>query len=422
VSIKWTNRKIVYPLFLKETPKFKTMKILYIHQYFKTPQEPGGTRSYWIAKELAKNGHEVIMLSTNSDFEKRVTEITVDGFKVIYIKVPYDNKMSLIKRAKSFFMFMISSTIVAFKISKIDLVIATSTPLTIGFPALMLNLLKRIPYIFEVRDLWPEVPIILGGLKNPLLIKLAKAFEKCIYNNALHIIALSPGMKSGVISTGIQDKKVSMIPNMSKVDEFYPREKDWLLCQNLGLNIGSFKIIHFGSLGLANGADSVIDSAIMLKEVKDVEFVFLGGGSTEEHLKERCIAHNLTNVHFIGKHSMKVTSEIVNLADVSIVSFLDLPILYTNSPNKLFDSLSAGKPIIVNSAGWTKKLVEEHQCGFYVNPNNPKELVDKILFLKNNLSIMLRMGEASRQIAETKYDKKILCKEYLDLVENLKVI
>src|SRR5690606_23304157 len=123
-------------------------------------------------------------------------------------------------------------------------------------------------------------------------------------------------------------------------------------------------------------------------------------------------------VHFLGKFPMTKTSEIVNFCDVSIVSFMDLPILYTNSPNKLFDSLSAGKPIIVNSAGWTKDLVEKHNCGYYVNPANPQELIDKILFLKENLTVSKQLGANSRNIAETKYDKSILCTQFVTTVES----
>src|SRR5690606_21458717 len=143
-----------------------------------------------------------------------------------------------------------------------------------------------------------------------------------------------------------------------------------------------------------------------------------GGGSTEKQLIEKCRQHQLSNVKFLGKFPMKDTSEIVNLSDVSMVSFKDLPILYTNSPNKLFDSLSAGKPIIVNSAGWTKDMVEEHNCGYYVNPNKPQELVEKILFLKEHPEVVIEMGQNSRTLAETVYDKSILCKQFVETVEN----
>src|SRR5690554_1617994 len=392
-------------------------KILYIHQYFKTPKEPGGTRSYWLAQELLKNGYEVTMVTTNKHQKEPIQEYDADGIKVISYGIFYNQSMGIKDRLKSFTDFMVKSTRYALKHSKeYDFVFATSTPLTVGIPALLAKWFKKKKYIFEVRDLWPEVPIQMGAFKNPLIIGLTRWLEKTIYKNAEHVIALSPGMQDGVIKY-IPKEKTSMIPNMSKIDEFWLRNKNIELEQKLGLNPNSFKIIHFGSLGLANGVETIIESAKHLKDDDTIEFLFVGGGSTEDKLIEECQKYQLNNVKFLGRFPMKDISEIVNISDVSIVSFKDLPILYTNSPNKLFDSLSAGKPIIVNSAGWTKDMVEEYNCGYYVNPNQPKELVDKILFLKDHPEAAEEMGKNSRKLAETVYDKSILCKQFVETVE-----
>lgn len=393
------------------------MNILYIHQYFITPDEPGGTRSYWLAKELIKRGHKVTMITAATKFKENVKIVDVEGIKVIYIKEAYNQRMNLLKRLVSFVSFMFKASSIALQQKNIDLVFATSTPLTIGFPALLMKWMKRVPYVFEVRDLWPEVPIQMGAIKNPIVIGLTTWFEKIIYKNALHVIALSPGMRDGVIKY-IEKEKTSMIPNMSKKDEFWPREKNRKLIENLNLNPDSFKIVHFGSIGLANGVETIISSALLMKEDPTVTFLFVGEGALEDELKKKCDEYQLENVKFLGRFSMEDTSEIVNISDVSIVSFKDLPILYTNSPNKLFDSLSAGKPIIVNSAGWTKDLVEEFNCGLYANPNNPADLVDKIKFLQKHPETVEKMGTNSRSLAENVYDKSILAKKFVDLIEN----
>jgi len=394
------------------------MNILYIHQYFLTPQEPGGTRSYWLAQELIKNGHKVTMLTSSTKFAEEIKEINVDGIEVIYLKEDYDQNMSIARRLKAFVKFMYKSSKIGLMQKNIDLVIATSTPLTIGIPALVLKWLKKKPFVFEVRDLWPEVPIQMGAIKNKWIIKATRSLEKLIYKNASHVIALSPGMQDGVLQY-IPKEKTSMIPNMAKMDEFWPREKNNVLMEKLGLQKDSFKVVHFGSLGLANGAYTIIESAKLLRENKDIEFLFVGGGSTEQELIDEVQKHNLENVKFLGKFPMKDVSEIVNFSDVSLISFLDLPILYTNSPNKLFDSLSAGKPIIVNSAGWTKAIAEDYRCGYYVNPKIPQELADKILFLQSNPGILAEMSVNSRMLAETVYDKSILCKQFVQVIENV---
>src|SRR5690606_19195859 len=167
------------------------MHILYIHQHFKTPAEPGGTRSYWIAQKLISGGHQVTMLASSSTYNKKIERKIVDGIHVVYINVPYDQKMGILQRFKSFVRFMLISTKIAWDQPGVDMVVATSTPLTVGFPALILKWFKRIPYVFEVRDLWPEVPIQMRGLNNPVMQRFARWFEKTIYRNATHVIALS---------------------------------------------------------------------------------------------------------------------------------------------------------------------------------------------------------------------------------------
>jgi len=397
------------------------MKILYIHQYFRTPYQSGGTRSYWICQELIKNGHQVTMLTTSNEISNRIEKINIDGIDVIYLKVPYDNYMSIIRRILSFVNFMFKSTWIAFKQKDIKLVIATSTPLTVGFPALIIKIFKKIPYVFEVRDLWPEVPIQMGGLNNKILIKFALWFEKAIYKNATHIIALSPGMEEGVIARDIPKEKVSMIPNMSKIEEFWSRERNPELYDKLGVSKTSFKIVYFGAMGVANDMDYILDAVKLLGNNKNIEFLFLGDGATKPHLENRCKTENIRNVFFLGKFPMTELSEIINICDVSLVTFMNLPILATNSPNKLFDSLSAGKAIIVNSAGWTKDMVEKHQCGLYVNPERPLELADNILLLKNNPNLTAEMGKNSRELAENVYDKSILCEEFGKIIDSLKI-
>lgn len=397
------------------------MKILYIHQYFNTPNEWGGTRSYWISKELIDRGYHVTMLTTSSKIESKIKRENIDGIEVISLKVPYSQRMGIFKRLLSFVNFMLKSTWVALKEKDVDLVISTSTPLTVGFPALVIKKLNKTPFVFEVRDLWPEVPIQMGGLKNKSFIKLALWFEKTIYQNAIHVIALSPGMQDGVISRNIPPNKVSMIPNMSKIDVFWSRKKDEDLIKKMNLKKESFKVVYFGAMGLANGMDYIIDAINYLKTNNEIEFLFMGGGATEPLLKERCKNEGIVNAYFYGGFPLNELSDIVNLCDASLVTFSNIPILATNSPNKLFDSLSAGKAIIVNSPGWTKDMVEEHNCGIFVDPENPKVLADKIVYLKENPETCKKMGQNARILAETKYDKSILCKEFVRVIESLEL-
>ncbi len=395
------------------------MNILYIHQYFCTPQEPSGTRSYWISRELIRRGHHVTMICSTNKMHPDACEIDIDGIHVIYVKNDYSNYMSAPRKVLSFVNFLRLAIKAGKRQKGIDIVFATSTPLTIGYVAMRLKAIKKWPYVFEVRDLWPEFPIQIGAIKNPLLIWGLRKFEKRIYDKSEHVVALSPGMEEGVLKVGTPREKVSMIPNMSKPDRFYPREPNVDIAQRFKIDLCKFNVIHFGSMGRANGLKYIIDTAKVLQDrgISDINFVFLGDGATCPLLKKQVEDQKLKNVQFLGNHPMDVVSEIVNLCDASITSFLNLPILQTNSPNKLFDSLSAGKPIIVNSAGWTKDLVEKDDCGFYVNPDNPMDFVEKLIIYKEDKDSLKRWGENARRLSLEVFDKDILSAKVADVLE-----
>ena len=272
--------------------------------------------------------------------------------------------------------------------------------------------------VFEVRDLWPEA-LIQGGLKNKPAIWMLKILEKKTYRNAERIIALSPGMKDGVLATGIPDDKCTVIPNMSKPDKFYPHERSVKIMKEFSIDPTKFNLVHFGSMGQLNGLEYIIRAAeyAQKKGEEALQFLFLGAGSTLPALQEMVRERNLKNVKFLGNHPMDIVSEIVNCCDASITSFRNLPILATNSPNKLFDSLSAGKVIIVNSNGWTKELVEKYECGFYVDPEKPEELVDRMILIKDNPDMKHKMEENSRKLSIEVFDKNILVRKVSDILE-----
>lgn len=398
-------------------------KILYIHQLFRHPEEFGGTRSYWIAQELIKSGYQVTMLCQKNPLlfpnEKipAVSTDNIDGIRVIYIRNRFNKTMSLLKKSFSFLRFMLLSARYAFKEKDVDIVYATSTPLTVAFPALLLWIFKKTPFIFEVRDLWPEVPIKMGGINNKILIKFLKWFEAKTYNSALHVICLSPGMQEGV-TRHVPLEKTSMIPNMAKIDAFFPRPVDINTLTKYGLKPDSFKIIHFGAMGIVNWLDYLLNAANILTQKKDstIEFILLGHGSQKNKLYERILKEKLNNVKIINSLPMKETSELVNASDISFVSVAKIPILEINSANKFFDSLSAGKPIFLNFSGWLREIIERNNIGFFVDPDNPEDFVSKIKHLQENPLKIDIMGKKARVLAENNYDKSILCPEVVAVV------
>jgi glycosyltransferase involved in cell wall biosynthesis len=387
-----------------------------------TPEEPGGTRSYWISRELIKRGHRVVIITSTNNFKHPNAErVVIDGIDVVYVKNAYSQSFSPLRKIFSFLRFVLLSCKVASRQKDVDLVFATSTPLTVGFVALYLKTVKKWRYVFEVRDLWPEFPIQMGAIRNKLVIKLLRKFERRIYRKAEYIIALSPGMMDGVLACGTPKSKVSVIPNMSKPDKFYLRERSAEVMKEYHIDGNKLNVVHFGAMGVTNGLEYVINTAALLQQQGNlsIHFLIVGNGSALPALKKQTEELKLRNVSFPGQFSMAALSELVNCCDVSLVSFKNLPILYTNSPNKLFDSLSAGKPIIVNSAGWTKMLVEEHRCGFYVDPESPADFAEKLLHYKGQKELLAEWGRNARRLSVEVFDKSILSAQVADVLEKV---
>ena len=253
------------------------MKILYIHQYFKTPSEPGGNRSYWIAQKMIELGHEVTMITTKNNLQNKRIVKSIDGINTIYLNVNYSQNMSFFSRVTSFASFSLRALRECLKHrNNTDIIYATSTPLTVGIPALLLNILFRKPYVFEVRDLWPEAPIQMGVIKNKFLIRILYFFERTLYKRAKSVITLSPGMQDGVLSKGIEKNKVYMVPNMSKLDHFYPRPKNNSIIRRFKISAKSLNVIYFGSIGKSNGLTKVIE--FFGKTKHKVRLLIAGGG------------------------------------------------------------------------------------------------------------------------------------------------
>lgn len=398
------------------------MRILYIHQYFKTREGSSSTRSYEFAKRFVDSGHEVTILTGDSRMTSKDIPISkgifsnqylIDGIHVIAIKNSYSNYMSNIRRIFSFFSFLILASIKGIFTRKYDIVYATSTPLTVGVPALIMKLIKRTPFVFEVRDLWPEAPIQMGAIKSKPLIHILKILERSIYRHAEHVVALSPGMKEGVIKENTPKTKISMIPNSCDLDLFNNSkvpEIDFRDKYNLQ---DDFVVIHPGSMGKANGLQYILEAAFELKRMGNntVKILLTGDGQTRPLLEKYCKDNELENVIFTGNVAKKKMPDLLGATDITITSFANIPILATNSPNKFFDSLAAGKPIIVNSNGWTKDIVNNHQVGFYVDPENPSELANLLDALSKDHSELKGMGLRSRRLAESKFDRNKLAKE-----------
>jgi len=392
------------------------VRILYIHQFFATRESHLGLiRSYEFARRLVRDGHEVVVVTSDSrlpdGFSNGLfTHGEISGIEIRCVQVRYSNYMGNLRRGWSFLLFLVGATFSALRGPTPDVVFATSTPLTVAVPGLIASYLRRRPFVFEVRDLWPEAAIQMGAFKrNGIISRLAKHLERAAYRRATAIIVLSPGMATGVIDEGVDSNIVHQVPNCSDIDLFMPGERDDTTIERFNLS-GKFTVAYTGAIGPSNAIESSVPEAARLLQERgrnDIVFLIVGEGKSLPLLRDAKERDALDSMILAGPMPKDEIPKITRTADALMTLFADVPILATNSPNKFFDGLASGRPMIVNSPGWTKTLVEEYDAGVFVPPGDGQALADVVESLADNPNRTASMGANARRLAEEMFSRDI---------------
>jgi len=406
------------------------MNILYIHQYFATPLGKTGTRSYEFARRWVAAGHKITMLTsiaqlTRDDLKGAqghfIKRFTVEGIDIRAIAIGYAQQMGVAKRVLAFLGFMIAAVFYVVCNQGYDIVYATSTPLTVGIPALCAKWLRREKFIFEVRDQWPEIPIEMGIIRNRILIKVLLWLEKSIYRNAASIVALSPGMAQGIRSVLGKscEKQITVIPNSCDTDIFSPDIDGTGIRKERGWS-NKVVLLHTGAMGKANGLDFVVSVAEKLRNYDDLLFVLVGEGGEKKKLVERIKQLGLKNVEVSESVSKKDLPVLMAACDAAMIIFANYPILEHNSANKFFDSLSAGKPVLLNYSGWQREIIEKYSAGFGCEQGDKQQFAENLLRLYNDRDLARQMGINARQLAKEQFGRDDLAKKALEAIAGVK--
>lgn len=388
------------------------MNVLILHQHFNTPAKGGAIRSYYLATALAAKGVNVTVITAHN--EKAYRKETLENIEVHYLPVAYDNRFGFIARSRSFMKYVRGAVTLAKQFRDVDYCYAISVPLTVGLAAMWIKARYKIPYIFEVGDLWPEAPIQLGFVNNFVFAHSLYALEKRIYKSALSIVALSPAIKSA-IEKKAPLKTVHLIPNMADCDFYKPESKNSALENQYSIT-GKLVVSYIGAIGVANGLDSFLECANASRKAQlPVHFFMCGDGAELDRLKGHAQTLGLVNLTFLDFRNRDGVKELLNITDAVFISYKPVPVLETGSPNKFFDGLAAGKLIVINFGGWIKKEIEENQCGFYYNPQQPTELVKKLSGYLYEGGLLERAKVASRKLGEEKYSRKLLSERFYSL-------
>lgn len=381
-----------------------------------------------MARALLEKGHRVTMVcggyeggqtGLTGPFRRSVRRGTVDGIDVVEIFVPYSNKMSFPRRIVQFakFAFIASRLAVG---ERYDLLFATSTPLTIAIPAMVGRLLRRKPMVFEVRDLWPELPKAMGVITNPLLLGLMSMLEWCAYRASDHVIGLSPGMVEGVRRRGVAAARISMIPNGCDLDLFDPRP----MPRQAGtfpaeVAPDDFVAVFCGAHGLANGLEAAVEAAAELdrRGVRSIKLVLVGDGKTKPALQEEARRRGLGNILFMDPMPKLALVDLLRQADLGLMLLKNVEAFYYGtSPNKFFDYLAAGKPVLVNHPGWVAQIVTDNDIGYAVAPDDAAAFADALMAAAAAADLKEK-GKRARLVGETEFSRQRLGEAFVAVIE-----
>lgn len=402
------------------------MKVLYFHQHFSTPAGSTGTRSYEMARRLLDRGHQVIMVCGSGKMAisglmgtpvHGMRRGRVAGIDVIELDLPYSNYDGLLKRSWVFLLFAWRSIGLALRLDY-DLLFATSTPLTAGIPGIFASLLRRKPFVFEVRDLWPELPREMGVITNPLVLGAMGVLEWLSYHTARGCIGLSPGIVKGIVRRGIAAEKVAMIPNGCDLELFDPDQGDVL--RPAGVGKDDFMAVFAGAHGIANGLDAVLSAAGELKQRgrTDIKLVFIGDGKLKPALIARAETEGLDNCLFMNPVPKTVLTAYLRGANAGLMVLANVPAFYYGtSPNKFFDYIAIGLPVINNYPGWLAGIIAEQRCGIAVPPGDSLAFAKSLETLADNRQLARQMGHSARIVAERDFNRTGLGNRLVDFLE-----
>lgn len=397
------------------------MHILYFHQHFSTPKGATGIRSYEMARRLVHHGHEVTMVcgsygagktGLDGPFVKGRRTGVVSGIRVVEFDLSYTNGTGFARRAWLFVKFALGGVGLALT-GDYDRVFATTTPLTAGIPGIFARWLRGKPFIFEVRDLWPELPREMGVIRNPVVLGLMSVLEWASYRSAHLCIGLSPGIVDGIARRDVRGDRIALVPNGCDLDIFAgANAQPW---RPAGVAAADLMAVFTGTHGMANGLEAVLDAAAVLKARgrADIKLALVGDGLLKPGLVERARRDGLDNVIFHDPVDKVRLSGLMASADLGLQCLANVPAFYYGtSPNKFFDYIAAGLPVLNNYPGWLAGMIAEHDCGFAVAPDDPAAFADALERAADDRPALRRMGGNGARLARERFDRSRLADEW----------
>lgn len=406
------------------------MRILYLSQYF--PPEVGATqtRAYEMAHALIEQGHSVTILTEFPNHPSGIIPLSyrgklyekqnLDGIEVRRVFVLTSTRKSFGVRLGLYGSYAIGATIAGVLVERkpFDMIYATSPPLFSGAAGLAISYLRRIPFVFEVRDLWPESAIALGELRNATAIHWATQLELACYHRAQKIIVVSKGIRKNIVKRNIPEEKIALVENGANTElfHFHPLERERLRSE-FGYS-DRFICIYAGILGLAQGLETILEAARLLKGDPVFHFILLGEGPKKADLMLLKEKLELSNVTFMQEVPREEVPKLLSMADTAVVPLKKRTVFQGAIPSKMFDAWACELPVILSAEGEAQELLEKAQAGICVPPENPYEVAKALITLRNNSDERIRMGKRGREFTKQYYSRQALAQRLIHILQN----
>ena len=401
------------------------MKLLLIHQAFQAESGAGGTRHFEFGRRFVKAANQFVVIASDRSYmdAEQVHDSkrrkTINGVEIVFAGTPQFIHRGYFWRSVAYLMYMINTFGIAIRERYVDLVMGTSPSLFQATSAAFVALLKRKPFLLEVRDLWPDFAIEMGVLRSRILITIARWVESFIYWRADHILVNSPAYVDYMLDRGIHREKVSLIPNGVDPAMFDEQADGTCIRKELGLE-DCFVVTYAGAIGQANDIPTIIRAAKRLASSHtEIRFLIVGGGKAQEEIRQLVAQENLANVLLVGTRPKSEMSHILAASDVCVATLLNIPMFKTVYPNKVFDYMAAGKPIALGIDGVIREVVEKSECGLFFEPGDDLQLADTITWMKKEFDEAKKMGRRGRHYVSKHFNRNVQSAEFLTLTRTL---
>lgn len=404
------------------------MRILFLSHYFPPEVNAPASRTFEHCREWVRAGHEVTVVTCAPNHprgevyegyaNKLFQRDEIEGIRIIRLWTYLSANEGFVKRTMNYVSFMVACIIVAPALPKSDIVVSTSPQFFNGLAGYFVSRLKSIPWVLEIRDLWPESILAVGAIKNPTVIRVLRWLEAFAYRKCDHIVPVTDAFRSHMITMGVPSEKISVIKNGASLDFYDDQLSDGGLRQELGLG-GKFIAAYFGTHGMAHHLETVLEAANELKGNEEIMFLLVGDGAERARLETQLASLELDNVLMLGQQPKSKMPNLWALCDVSLVLLRKTDLFKTVIPSKIFEAMAMAKPIVIGVEGESREIIEDAKSGIAITPEDSHGLALAVQKLAADDEACRSLGQSGKAYVYEHFDRKVLAQRYLDLLTDI---